>query len=264
MIGCNHLGRIGRLGNQMFQYAALRGIAAVHGYEFCIPDSDFRDPFRDHQLFAAFRMAGAVARGRVKGGHYRERTLAFDEGFVRHCPDGVSLFGFFQTERYFAHVADMVAADFAFDAAVLARCRTAVGRLERPIALHVRRTDYLANRSKHHVLKGVYYAAALRRFAPDRPVVVFSDDIAWCRRQPLFAGRRFLFANSGDNVADLCMMSLCDGHVIANSSFSWWGAWLARRPGVEVVAPGRWFARHQSTWQAPDILPARWTAIAEG
>ncbi|BBK37309.1 alpha-1,2-fucosyltransferase [Allostella sp. ATCC 35155] len=264
MIGFNHLGRLGRLGNQMFQFAALKGVAAVHGYEICIPDSRFEDSRRNHQLFDAFAMPSVTRGGRKIRRFYQERTLAFDAEWVRNCPDEVSLFGFFQSERYFAHVADAVAVDFTFRDPVQARARRAIDGLDRPIALHVRRTDYLANSSKHHVLKGAYYAAALRRFAPERSVVVFSDDPDWCRGQPMFQRPRFRVSASGSNVLDLCVMSLCDGHIIANSSFSWWGAWLARRPNVEVVAPAQWFARHQAAWQAPDILPERWSVVAEG
>ena len=104
MIGHNHLGRNGRLGNQMFQYAALRGIAAKHRYEWCIPPSDFRNEHKDHQLFDAFKLP-SVEHVELFGATYlEEKSFTFDQELFDTCPDNVNLYGFFQTEKYFKHI----------------------------------------------------------------------------------------------------------------------------------------------------------------
>ena len=94
--------------------------------------------------------------------------------------------------------------------------------------------------SHHHNNLGLdYYEEALSHFDEDRNVVIFSDDPEWCKEQSLFESDRFLVAEGNINYVDLCLMSLCKAHIIANSSFSWWGAWLAK--SEKVIAPSKWF-----------------------
>ena len=87
MIGYNHLGRNGRLGNQMFQYAALRGIAAKHGYKFTIPDSNFEDEWNTHQLFEVFQLPHLKSRGVVDDRYVQERQYNYDQELVDQVPD---------------------------------------------------------------------------------------------------------------------------------------------------------------------------------
>ena len=83
MIGFNHLGQHGRLGNQMFQYAAIRGIAAARGYDFCIPQSDFVDEWKDHQLFETFKMPHSKNRGyQLQPQYYQEQQFHYDQAYV--------------------------------------------------------------------------------------------------------------------------------------------------------------------------------------
>ena len=85
---------------------------------------------------------------------------------------------------------------------------------------------------------------------------MFSDDPAWCQNQDLFSDDRFMISENTDNRVDLCLMSLCNDFIIANSSFSWWGAWLAN--GDTVVAPREWFTNDLNTC---DLIPDRWIRI---
>jgi len=109
-----------------------------------------------------------------------------------------------------------------------------------PIALHVRRTDY-AQYSHHPICDINYYKEALARFDSDREVIIFSDDPEWCLQEDLFDNDRFLVSENRDQYLDLCLMSLCSDFIIANSSFSWWGAWLSTNENKRVVAPSKWF-----------------------
>jgi len=103
-----------------------------------------------------------------------------------------------------------------------------------------------------------YYEEALSHF-PDWDVVIFSDDPEWCKKQKLFQGDRFLISESGDNKVDLCLMTLCKAHIIANSSFSWWGAWLA--DSEKVIAPSKWFGPLNEHKDTSDLIPERWHRI---
>ena len=263
MIGFNHLGIIGRLGNQMFQYAALRGIADKHGYDFTIPESDFNDEWNDHQLFEVFDLPNLKNRGRVADKFLQERQFNYDPELVEQCPDDVSLYGYFQTERYFSHIADSIKEDFTFKKDVVENCKEVMEELSEPIALHVRRTDYVEKSQDHPPCSMKYYHEALKRFHEKRPVVIFSDDVKWCKEQDIFKPDRFLVSETDNNIYDMCMMTMCDDYIIANSSFSWWGAWLSHNPNPTVIAPKKWFGDTGYTAKnnTEDICPDRWVRI---
>ena len=102
---------------------------------------------------------------------------------------------------------------------------------------------------------------ALSKFDSDLPVLIFSDDTEWCKEQELFKPDRFMVSESNWNLVDMCLMTMCSHHIIANSSFSWWGAWLS---GSEnVIAPSRWFgdSGYTANHNTEDIIPDRWTKI---
>ena len=101
MIGYNTLGTNGRLGNQMFQYASLRGIADKHGYDFCIPPED-HPTYADYALFLAFKME-VIKTGLISGSTLSESGYEFDDNLFNTCPDNVNLDGYYQTEKYFKH-----------------------------------------------------------------------------------------------------------------------------------------------------------------
>ena len=126
------------------------------------------------------------------------------------------------------------------------------------LSIHVRRTDYLSNSANHFNLDFDYYEKALEYFDTEQ-VIVFSDDPEWCKQQKIFSDDRFMISESGDNKIDLCLMSMCNHHIIANSSFSWWGAWLAK--SKKVVAPSTWFGPNNADKDTKDLLPKSWIVI---
>lgn len=243
MIGFNALGQLGRLGNQMFQFAALKGIARKNEYQFCIPPSQNKDEFKDHQLFGPFKMNGVTELNVQYIDPDRpvvfEEQFNFNEKILNRCPDWVSIHGYFQTEKYFKHIRDELLQDFEFIDEIQKPCNDMMSQLEEPpIALHIRRTDYITD-PNHTALNLSYYKEALTKFDDDAMVLVFSDDPKWCHEQPMFSGDRFMIADGNTNTVDMCLMTMCSGHIIANSSFSWWGAWLSN--SKKVIAPSGWF-----------------------
>lgn len=263
MLAFNHLGQLGRLGNQMFQYASLRGIAAKRGYDFGIPPSDFRDEWTTHQLFEVFELP-YLPKENVRyldmgqAPVVQEKQFHFDEALLNQCPNDVSLLGYFQSEKYFQHVSESIIEDFTFRDHILEPCKEIAEGFDNPVSLHVRRTDYLTNSVNHHNLSLEYYEEALKHFE-GRQVIVFSDDPKWCQEQELFSDDQFLVSESGDNTIDLCLMTFCTGHIIANSSFSWWGAWLAK--SEKVIAPSKWFGPNNANKETKDLIPDTWTII---
>lgn len=264
MIGFNALGRMGRLANQMFQYASLKGIAKNVGADIIVPyykdaiDDGIGNKLRS-ELFDSFNLN--VNTGLLNNGNapvVQERFFHFDEDLFKLCPDHVSLHGFFQSEKYFKHIEDEIRADFSFKDEILEPCKEMIGSVGEAVSLHVRRTDYLQN-PNHTALDLDYYEEALNKFYDTSSVLVFSDDLKWCKEQELFSGDRFMISESGDQYVDLCLMSLCKQHIIANSSYSWWGAWLSGSD--DVISPVKWFGKDNQDKDTKDLIPERWVRI---
>ena len=257
MIGYNHLGRNGRLGNQMFQYAALRGIAANHNYEWCIPPSTFKNPEKDHQLFGAFKLPSVKNVEMLGATYVGEKSFTFDEDLFKNCSDNVNLYGFFQTEKYFKHIEQQIREDFNFVDEVSNPCRE-MFNFDEVISLHIRRTDYVNRQDYHPLCSMEYYENALSKFSKNIPVLIFSDEPEWCMKQEIFESDRFMISETRNNVLDLCLMTMCNYHIIANSSFSWWGAWLS--DSKKVIAPKVWFGESANI-DDNDLVPERWERI---
>jgi len=268
MLAFNHLGRLGRLGNQMFQYAAVRGIAANKGYDWCIPNhtqavNDGIGNMLRTELFDCFNLINLSNQNifvldRGYAPVVQEKFFHFDQELFDLCPNEVSLYGFFQSEKWFKHIESQIRDDFSFKSEIYDPCLEMISQVENPISLHIRRGDFVFNEN-HPVQPIEYYEKALNFFDNDRSVIVFSDDPEWCNQQELFSSDRFLIAEGNSNYVDLCLMSLCKGHIIANSSFSWWGAWLAK--SEKVVAPKNWFGPNLSHHDTKDLYCNNWEII---
>ena len=248
MIGINHLGkRYERLANQMFQYAAIKGISKNRGFTYCIPPSGFKDindEWTEHQLFNTFHLK-SLSELQIQfidtnvHPYVSEKHYHFDEELFNNCPEWASLVGFFQSEKYFLNVRDELLEDFTFKDGLDGIAQDAIKDIDNPIALHIRRSDY-AKYAHHPIQPLSYYEEALKQFDNDRNVIIFSDDPKWCHEQSLFSDDRFLVSEN-DHLLDLAMMRLCSDFIIANSSFSWWGAWMSTNQNKKVIAPKQWF-----------------------
>ena len=277
-ISYNRLGSNGRLGNQMFQYASLRGIAAYNGYDWMIPPEDVshRD---NYGLFETFEMSHVKPEnlGVSNSRTVSETTHAFDEALF-YTKDNVNVDAYLQTEKYFVHIADQIREDFTFKQEYLEPCKEYISSLDSsPIFLHIRQSDNIGREQYHPILPISFFEEALSNWSDDTPCFVFTDDLEWCKNQSFFNKDRFLFNESNGRYSyrtidgtgqmqntllpqvDLCLMSLCSGAIIANSSFSWWGAWLQNDRG-KVVAPNpeNWFGSAMTHLDTSDIVPERW------
>ena len=269
MIGLNYLGKMGQLGNQMFQYAALKGIATWKGYEYIFPnhnevvDDGIGNKLRI-ELFDAFKIShsryGIIKTNKtIKEAHFH-----FDENLFNKCPDDYCLVGFFQTPKYFEHIEEQIRKDFEFKDGYIEDCEELVEQFDNPIGLHIRRGDFLINSGNHHNLSLKYYDEALSQFDKDRQVVIFSDDPDWCYKQKLFADDRFLISDKGNGpYHDLYMMTQCNDFIIGNSTYSWWGAWLSNNPDKVVYYPNKWFGPNNRNNLSHDLFPESWRMIDE-
>ena len=276
-ISYNRLGSNGRLGNQMFQYAALRGIAAHREFDFMFPPPyDSVDNYGLHDCFKLTNVSDRNIGFHPSQQYVQEGQFHFNQDIYDGCPDNVNLYGFYQTMKYFEEIENDIRQDFEFKKGILEPCQEMMGSFDtRPIMLHVRRGDpnladkrgfkwaYVNLQDQHPVQTLEYYEEALKQFPKDVPVVVFSDSIEWCKEQEFFADDRFNFSESTDKhedgalvpFVDLCLMSLCDGGITANSSLSWWGAFLQKDRTRTLVSPVKWFGPAYDCHDTKDLIP---------
>ena len=286
----------GGLGNQMFQYAAGRALAtrlrqplqidtrsshregnAHNGFEltrvFAMePDHATDNSVRRQLGWRSPRLVQRLLRRskakRLYGRYVPEPHYHFWPGFeVLEGP--CFLDGYWQSFLYFAASAKALRSEFAFRLPLEhanARIAEQIAAAPHPVSIHVRRGDYVSSSrtASHHGVLGLdYYRTALDRVVDRlaRPqFFVFSDDIAWARANlPVPGDAVFVGHNTTlDSHFDMHLMSRCRHHVIANSSFSWWAAWLNADPDKIVIAPSRWFL---APFDTTTLTPPSWTRI---
>ena len=218
MLTFNKLGKSGRLGNQMFQYAALRGIAANRGFDWGVPPKgtsgvDEYGCENNYCMFETFKMTGATEEHQ----HISENSqwaiwkeFHFNEELFNKCPDNVNLDGYFQTEKYFKNIDREIREDFQFQDEIYHPCKEMIDSLGdgRKVFLHIRRGDpklpwaYVNLEAAHPVCTWEYYDKALKEFPDNIPVIVFSDVIDWCKEQEFFKPDRFIMSETTDEFAD--------------------------------------------------------------
>jgi hypothetical protein len=262
------------LGNQMFQYAAGRRLAHHLGTDLILDVSLYANqsptstPRRYELDF--FRIQATIAQaGLVHIWRNPPFTTLMDSELYRpevlNAHDNTYLIGYWQCERYFEDIRTLIFGEFmpaqSPDEANINTSR----KIERSvsISIHVRRGDYVSN--KFHSFLGLdYYRIAVTEITKkiQRPdFFVFSDDPEWCRQNlDIVFPYTLVTHNSGPRAYwDITLMSRCQHNIIANSSFSWWGAWLNRNPGKIVIAPKQWFG--DPTVDTSDRVPDDWIRL---
>jgi hypothetical protein len=288
----NVIARIeGGLGNQMFQYAAARSLADRLGCDLLLDLRTFNENLDRPFQLNLYRIRAVVAThqqlqrlphwrtsrlGRVRSWLsqfapsifmfpvFWPRTFAFDPRFEK-ITHPAYLVGYWQSEKYFIWNRSRLLGDFQLRAEIpLTTPYLSEIKNTCSVALHIRRGDYITNpaAAKFHGLCTLeyYYAAIelLKVSCPDMHVFVFSDEPSWAKANLQFkVPTIYVDTNTGEkDYIDLELMRHCRHHVIANSSFSWWGAWRVETGDQMVYAPQVWFS--DSNVDTSDVLPDRW------
>lgn len=286
---------VGGLGNQMFQYAAGRALSIAYNVPLLLDVSGFSNNglhqgFELHRIFKGQieladqsvlheilgwrsykHMLSLLLRPSMHWFHGRrfivEPHFHYWEGIQNLCPP-CYLSGYWQSEQYFSKNVTLIRDDFTFTQPLSGRNRDLAQEIGEnlSISLHIRRGDYVSNPkalATHGVCSLEYYRLAMafmvERLAEPR-FYVFSDDPEWVRAN-LTADYPMVFVDhnrGADSFTDMHLMSLCQHHIIANSSFSWWGAWLNPSESKMVIAPERWFAKPMDT---RDLIPQQWLRL---
>lgn len=282
----------GGLGNQMFEYAAAKSLAlrlnekltidlyalnkktkgSQRSFELDVFDIDFavssscktkfivkafpwveknRQLFK--QLFGYFRDGSAIV--------YRPEFEELKENTILH--------GYFQNEAYFKNFEDIIRKEFTFKRPLTGENVRLSKQLtnENSVAIHIRRGDYLTD-GNFALCTPQYYQRAIEEIyekIKDPTFHIFSQDFEWVNENIKFEDNssvRFIDWNKGeDSYIDMQLMSLCKHNIIANSSFSWWGAWLNNNPEKIVLAPTQWFAEEKRNEDLKNFYPQGWEII---
>lgn len=274
----------GGLGNQMFQYAVGRRLADVRQTELVLDLSHLASqpatevprefeldcfPIRSSLSHARIPTAWPLVRPlghRQRPTLVREKRTGFDPD-VLVAPDNSLLVGYWQSEKYFVDHEAEIRNDFQF-IMPLGHEKHAVADTidERFVSVHIRRGDFVshpASNAFHGTVPMSYYheaASLLAKTVPDVHFLVLSDDSDWCR-QHVDLGHETTIVDSrvGRGYEDMMLMSMCRHHIIANSTFGWWGAWLGNNPDKTVAAPKKWFVSHESDIE--DRVPRAWITL---
>jgi hypothetical protein len=288
---------MGGLGNQMFQYAAGRSLAHIHKTDLKLDlsflNADTKGAYtkREYalQIFTLdtnFANSEEVNRfkklceNRYRRFLFRKLPFLFNRAYITESGAGFHqeffgypvhtyLDGFWQSENYFSGIEDIVHNDFNLKQPLQGLNKDLADKITHvnSVSMHIRRGDYVMNESVlnfHGVCPPAYYKEGLeiiKQKEKNIELFVFSDDAAWCKQNLLFdLPCTYIDHNQGDkSFEDMRLMSFCKHNIIANSSFSWWGAWLNKNAGKTVIAPKKWF--NDPKVQSPDIYPLNWIKI---
>jgi hypothetical protein len=262
MITFNRLGLYGLFGNQMFQYATLYAIAKTRGYEFGVPYSNTGDiEFTNFFLPNCFNNLSAKDSSNfIPSYRAMEQSFEYNAG-IFGVADNTDICGYFQSEKYFFDYKNNLLHEFTFNDNVYTKALDIRSLSKLPaISIHLRLGDYLIAQECHPVCSLEYYTEALKLLPNDLLIYVFSNDIPRATEFFKSINRKMVFVENTNKYIDMCLMTMCNYHIIANSSFSWWGAWLSN--SKQVIAPSKWFgpANHMpKNWS--DVYCEKWIVI---
>ena len=286
---------LGGLGNQMFQYAAGRSLAGHLNQEFYLDVSSF-DNYSLHHGFQIDRVFNAAIKKsdlsilkkmlgwrssklaikilkRSQFALFRGRNLVIEPStaywnFFYEASPSSYLYGYWQSEKYFKSIEPLIRKDFSFKKPLVEKNLDVAHHISsvNAVSLHVRRGDYVADQKTAQIMSLCdpgYYQRAISHIADlvEKPVFfVFSDDMDWAKKNiAIDFPCNYIDHNRGQySYIDMQLMSLCKHHIIANSSFSWWGAWLNPSTEKIVVAPTLWFKDGTSD---RDLIPETWVRL---
>lgn len=279
---------MGGLGNQMFQYASAYAVAKKNRTDLAI-DADWfisenssvwhmsyeLDCFNinvkhitPNQYLISDKKRTSLKEllGKKRYIEYRENGMRYDPRVFEQGKN-IVMYGYWQSEKYFGSCRDDILREFKFVAKLTGKNLERKSIIEQTdaVSLHVRRGDYAnhAHTNAFHGLMGLdYYKAAIESIAKrvkSPHFFVFSDEPEWCQENLKINYPHTFISGNKKGCYDMQLMTNCKHHILANSSFSWWGAWLDTNPDKIVIAPKKWF--NDPFMDATDLVPESWERL---
>lgn len=286
----------GGLGNQLFQYSAGRALAIRHNtnlkFDVSVLNADPKNVYtkREFELDVFEINASLASENDIKlfekktffkkvlnkflppflSGYYVANQVGFEyDSRFQSLPANTYLNGYWQSEKYFLSIRETLLKELSIKKPKTKEVIAAESEIRNSnsVSLHIRRGDYVSLKASfelHGLLPAEYYYKGIeliKKHYPEISLFVFSDDISWVKENLKFTDKcTYVDFNAGENsVFDLHLMSLCKHNIIANSSFSWWGAWLNQNKSKIVISPSAWFSR--TDLNTKDVIPESWIKI---
>jgi hypothetical protein len=232
----------GGLGNYLFQISAALHISIRDNKEFIINLSDIsviHSPI-DTYISNIFRKLNFVDNFDDFCIHEAIQPISYSE--IPSVDQNIKLEGYYQNDKYFKHIREEILELFSIDDDTKNYLFSKYSSVltGETCSLHVRRGDYVIKSSFHPLQSVDYYKASISIVGEDLHYLIFSDDIDWCKEHLSFIKNK-TFIDGNVDYQDLYLMSMCNHNIIANSSFSWWGAWMNQNNNKKVIYPSKWF-----------------------
>lgn len=259
----------GGFGNQLFQFASGSALASHLACPFYVDTAWFSKPNSNRQYKLPAIGLNATSNNFTKGQRASNKLVSKVIGSKQHiiepsnygyqpfsCKASQQIYmdGYWQSEKYFTDIRTHLLADINLE--LIGKHHNATEfPSDQTVAVHIRRGDYITQASSQ-ALSIDYVNNAMAEFGNNHDFMFFSDDIGWCKEA--FTGNNIVFANNQSDLQDLKQMSEAAHNIIANSTFSWWSAWLNKSTNQRVIAPQPW--TNENTHK--DILPKHWETIA--
>jgi hypothetical protein len=264
----------------MFQFASAYGIAKKRGYEVYFPEENTKVPSVEYFMDGVtrditfdipknFKFDDSLLKksseihwsNTVKEPHFHFSERLFE------IPDHCDLSGYYQSEKYFDHCKKEVKNLLSYKQDTVEYVKEKYQSLAkkdrlRTTSIHFRLGDYLGLSDYHTVLNDEYYSSAIREVNDITDLyLVFSDNIDYVKSF-FYDSEKIVYIEDGNDIQQMCLMSHCDNNIIANSSYSWWAAWLNENESKVVIAPKKWFGPHyEGVHNTKDLYCKNWVIV---
>lgn len=253
----------GGLGNYLFQIACSHSYALKHNKEFFLTESDAIICHNSLNCYKPNILNKVnLLQSKSHNGFEQYVEPAFSYNKIPFIQGNVYLSNYFQSEKYFKEHTKEIRELFSFPEKFVKNIKEKYENYlnEDVCFIHVRRGNYLQTQDFHLVLDLNYYMRAIKEIGKKSTFLVFSDDLEWCKEN-FPNSDNFVFVEGLKDYEDLLLMSMCKNGIIANSSFSWWGAWLNKNENKKIIAPKTWFGPSFSNFDTKDLYCEDWMKI---
>lgn len=252
----------GGLGNTLFQISTALAVSFRDNLNLIVDSTEHYGAHNGIERFKKniFRKIN-FSKEKINFSVYGEKSFEYEE--IPKFHENTKLNGYFQSEKYFLNYRDKIIDIFSPTIEIENKINSFLDQnncSKDCVSLHVRRGDYVGIESYHPTLPTSYYKRAYELIGSDRPFLIFSDDISWCVENLDFIKNK-IFVRDMEDVESLYLMSYCKDHIIANSTFSWWGSWMNKNKDKKVIIPQTWFGPSLHFHNTKDIYIKDWIVL---
>lgn len=252
---------MGGLGNYLFQISSSYAYSIKHNNKFICDISDTISPHNSYQFYIK-NILRKIKFLKLEQNYKVYHEPSFNYVEIPDFKSDIKLVGYFQSEKYFTEYREEILELFSIDdesQKIITEKYSDILKLDN-CSLHVRRGDFV-NLQNYHTLQTIdYYKKSVEIIGENKYYLIFSDDIKWCEENLSFIKNKIFISGNYDYI-DLYLMSLCKNNIIANSTFSWWGAWLNRNNNKKVIIPTKWFGVNNTHLNTIDLYCDKWIKV---